>query len=459
MTDRKPLVTVYITNHNYGQYIKKAIESVLSQSMSDFELIIIDDGSTDNSREIIESFSGEDKVKIVYQKNKGLNVTNNIAMRSARGKYLMRLDADDFLDHNALLVLSNALEKDGDLGLVFPDYYLIDENDHILGIEKRHHFEKEVTLFDQPAHGACTMIRRDFLLELSGYDENYSCQDGYELWLKFIDKHKIKNVSTPLFYYRQHSNSLTKDEERILRTRISIKKDFLKRKEQKPLRTLAIIPIRGENNSKYNLVFESLNHEKYIDFKIRESLKAKCVVKTVVTTSERSVVDYVMEKYQGNPDILVHQRDPKLSRMNIGLTETVREILPIKQLKKADIEAVMILAFEFPFVSAGIMDDAVHSMMIFNADSMISVRPETSLLYQHNGKGMHPILNQEKFSKLEREALYRYTGGLSLTDINLFKKTGQLIGGKVGHVIIDQKAAHGIFSEYDLRLAKFLASN
>jgi CMP-N-acetylneuraminic acid synthetase len=409
--------------------------------------------------EVIESYSNENKVKIIYQKNKGLNVTNNIAMRSAKGKYIMRLDADDYLDQNALLVLSNALEKDPELGLVFPDYFLVDENDHVLGIEKRHHFEKDVKLFDQPAHGACTMIRRDFLLELSGYDENYSCQDGYELWIKFIDKFKIKNINTPLFYYRQHGQNLTRNEDRILQTRINIKRDFLSTQNKEPLKTLAIIPIRGEKNSKYNLVFESLNNNKYIDYKIEETIKAKSVFKTVVSTSDARVVDYVREKYNDNPDIVVHQRDPKLARMNIGLTDTIKNILSLEELEDIAVEAIMVLAFEFPFVTHNIIDDAVHTMMIFKADSMISVRPETSLLYQHNGEGMHPILNQEKFSKLERDALYKYTGGLSLTDIHLFNKTNKLIGNKVSHVIIDQKAAHGVFSEYDLQLAKFLAAN
>lgn len=454
-----PLVSVYITNHNYGKFIRKAIESVLSQSMTDFELIIIDDGSSDNSWQIIETYSNDNRIKIIYQKNKGLNVSNNIAMRTASGKYLMRLDADDYLDHNALLVMSNALESDPDLGLVFPDYYLIDEHDHVLGIEKRHFFEKEVKLFDQPAHGACTMIRRDNLLELSGYDENYSCQDGYELWIKFIDRFMVRNISTPLFYYRQHGNNLTGNEERILDTRIDIKKDFLKKRKKKPLRTLAIIPVRGERNSKYHLVFESLDQEKYIDYKIKEAMEAKSVVMTVVSTADETVVDYVSKKYRENEDVLVHRRDPRMARMNTGLVDTVKDIMRLDIFKKNAIEAVMILAFEYPFVTSRIIDDAVHTMMIFNADSIISVRPETSLMYQHDGKGMHPILNQEKFSKLEREALYRYTGGLSLVDIRLFEKTGQLIGGKVSHVVIDQKAAHGVFSDYDLKLAKFLAEN
>ena len=97
-----PLVTVYITkNYNYGSYIKEAI-SVLNQSFKDIELIIIDDGSSDNSREIIESYMQLNHVRVIFQKIKGLNITNNIAMRLARGKYLVRLDADDYFREDAI---------------------------------------------------------------------------------------------------------------------------------------------------------------------------------------------------------------------------------------------------------------------------------------------------------------------------------------------------------------------
>ena len=108
---KKPLVTIYITNHNYGKYINKAIRSVLDQSLNEFELIIIDDGSTDNSLKIIDQYKNHRKIISVYQKNKGLTVSNNIALRLSRGKYIIRLDADDWLDPNALQIMSDYLEK------------------------------------------------------------------------------------------------------------------------------------------------------------------------------------------------------------------------------------------------------------------------------------------------------------------------------------------------------------
>ena len=76
---------MYITNHNYGKYITKAINSVLNQSMDNFELIIIDDGSKDNSKKIIDKFQKNKKIISVFQKNKGLTVSNNLAIRLSRG--------------------------------------------------------------------------------------------------------------------------------------------------------------------------------------------------------------------------------------------------------------------------------------------------------------------------------------------------------------------------------------
>ena len=186
MDKSKILITVYITNHNYGRYIKKAIDSVLNQTFKELELIIVDDGSTDNSKEIINRYKDNKKITSIFQKNKGLNVSNNIALRIAKGKYIMRLDADDWLDTHALEILYKSIEKNKKIGLVFPDYYEVDVQGKIINLVRRHDFKK-VTLRDQAAHGACTLIRKEFLEKIGGYNASFSCQDGYDLWIKFIE--------------------------------------------------------------------------------------------------------------------------------------------------------------------------------------------------------------------------------------------------------------------------------
>lgn len=456
ISEKAPLVSVYITNYNYGKYIKQSIKSVLKQTYQNFELIIIDDGSTDNSREIIEIYEQHPKVKIIYQKNKGLNVTNNVALRVSQGRYIMRLDADDYLDENALLVMTSKLEKDPEIGLVFPDYYLIDAENNILNVVKRHSFEKEVSLFDQPAHGACTMIRKNFLKRLGGYDEQYKCQDGYELWVKFISRYKPANVNTPLFYYRQHGANLTSNEDEILGTRKKIKENFLKVIGNKNFETLAIIPVRGSKYNVKNIPFLKINGEYILDIKIKQAIKARRIKKIIISSPDNDVKVHVKQKYRTNKKIIFHDRPEELARYNTGLNETVKNILSSDLIDYSKYDGLVILSVEYPFIEAKDIDDAVNTINIFNADSLISVREENSMFFRHDGTGMKPILNQEKFSKLERESLYRYSGGIIITTFINFSETRELISGKVGHIVITQKAAHGIKTKFDIDIAQFL---
>ena len=83
------LISVYITNFNYGKFIREAIESVLKQTYKNFELIIIDDGSSDNSKEIIKEYILNKKVRVIFQSNKGLNASNNVAIRASKGNFIL----------------------------------------------------------------------------------------------------------------------------------------------------------------------------------------------------------------------------------------------------------------------------------------------------------------------------------------------------------------------------------
>ncbi len=240
MKKKSPLVTVYITNYNYAKYLKQSIESILNQTFQDFELIIIDDGSTDKSHDIIKRYEDNENIYTVFQRNRGLNRTNNVALKLGRGRYIMRLDADDYVDVHALEIMVSELEKNPDCAMVFPDYYLIDEHDNITGQMRRHDFKKDVTLADRPAHGACTMIRRNVLLSVGGYNERFDRQDGYDLWLSIVRKYPISNINLPLFYYRQHDRNLTGNEEKLLKTRGEIKAAHVKERNISRTSTLAI---------------------------------------------------------------------------------------------------------------------------------------------------------------------------------------------------------------------------
>ena len=132
VVDNNFLVTIYLVNHNYGRFVQQAIDSIYCQSYRPIELIIIDDGSSDESRTVIENellgrIDNSISVSVIHQDNKGLTKTNNVALRLANGDFIMRLDADDWLAPEAVEKMVGRLIESPDKGLVFCDYFEVDE--------------------------------------------------------------------------------------------------------------------------------------------------------------------------------------------------------------------------------------------------------------------------------------------------------------------------------------------
>jgi glycosyltransferase involved in cell wall biosynthesis len=452
MKKENPLVSVYITNFNYGSYLKQCVESVLKQTLPDFELIIIDDGSTDNSKEIIEQYRELEGVTIIYQQNKGLNITNNVAMRVAKGKYLMRLDADDYLVPEALEKMSALLDVNDELGLVFPDYFYVDADGNMTGEERRHNFEKEVSLYDQPAHGACTVIRLSFLKKIGGYNESFTCQDGYDLWLKFITHFSVSNINTPLFYYRRHGENLTTNEERILETRRAIKETFLN-KEDLANSTIVVIPVRNTLIKKKSWpLLRNTEGLTILEQRVQEALTANSTKMVYVISEDAELIRFGKELYNENPNVKVIERPAQLAGPNQTLSATVAMAVECAESSGLKFENVLTLTMDYPFTEASIIDDTVNTLHLFKSDSVLTVRPDNKAYYRHNGHTLSPILDQEKFTRLEREALDRAAGGIMLSTLKSFKEHGKVNAGRMSHVVVDEISAFGVFSEFDFEL-------
>jgi len=448
-----PLVSIYIISHNYGRFLSQSVDSVLTQSFSDFEIIIIDDGSTDDTPQVLAKYAGNEKVHLILQQNKGLSVTNNIALRTARGKYIMRLDADDYLHPDALKLLSVELESDPDVGMVFPDYYEIDENGNTIAEIRRHDFD-DVTLLDQPAHGACTMIRRRCLEEIGGYDETIGCQDGYELWIRFIEHYKVKNINAPLFYYRQHGNNLTGDETRLLDTRAGILDRHAQRKG-KHLSCLAIVPVRGKPADPNSPALSIFGGKPLIDWTLEAALEAERISGVIVTTPDDDILAHVETRW---PDqVMTVRRDSQLAQANTMLVATLRHAVEIYESDHPSVDALMTLAIECPFRTARQLNSAVHVMELFDTDATVGVRPETDHFYRHNGGGLEPM-REDIHLRLERDELYREVARMRLIKRHLLFDNDGLPGGRVGHVVVDQMSAMELRSEFDWTTAEMLAA-
>jgi len=441
-----PLVTIYITNYNYRDYIEKSIESVLNQTYSNIELIIIDDGSTDDSKNIINNYEKHKKIYTIFQKNKGLNASNNIALNLARGEYIVRLDADDYFAPQAIEIMVSELERYPEHALVFSDYYHIDIDGNIIEEIKRHNFSIDVTLFDQPAHGACTLIRTKILKLIGGYDEEFNRQDGYDIWLKVIQLYQVRNISLPLFYYRQHPKSITKNEKKLYNTRTKIIKKNLDNRNPEELKVLAIIPVRGESIDPGSTPLINFGGKSLIDWTIDAAINSNLLKDIVVTSNDINLKNYIDSNWKKK--VLWIKRDKALSAINTSIEKTAIDITNIYEKNNSSIDAIMMLYIEYPFRSTNYIDQAINMMSLFDLDSVSTVRKDDDMFFVHTGEGLKPWHRSKKL-RLERDELYRRAGGLHLIEKDTLINKKDMLYGKMGHVAIDEKAALKIKSLYN----------
>jgi len=444
-------VTVYIPSYNYGRYLDQAVQSVFNQTMGDWELIIIDDGSTDNTSELLQKYKQHRRTRIIEQENKGLNVTNNIALRLANGSYLMRLDADDYLDENALLILSNILDTKPEVGLVYPDYYEVDADGEVLHLVRRKKIAVEVELLDLPAHGACTMLRKELLMQIGGYIESFSCQDGYELWLRFIERFNPYNVNVPLFYYRQHPSSLTSKQKKILETRRHIKEQFVKKNRSGGiLRVLGVIPVTRNSVYSQNDPFIELGGKPLLWYTLESLKNCRLLDRVVVSSEDEEVLEY-SSKFRG---VETKRRKGGFNNSRLKMKDLLRKLLEQMAAEENYVcEAVCSLYINTPLRKGHHIDKAINTMMIFDVDSVVSVQQELSHCYHHGRYGLETINNPDDGMRIERKGIYKENSAIYLSRTDVIR-SGRLTGERNGHIIMLPEESIKINSAFDLWLVE-----
>jgi glycosyltransferase involved in cell wall biosynthesis len=197
-------VSVIVTNYNYSKYLNRSIRSAFVQNYPSekYEIIIVDDSSDDWSREIIGSY-GRFITSIYLDRNVGLSAARNHGIKAARGKYLVFLDADDYVSRDIVYVESMFLDLNPDWAAVSCDYYLIDDDENVIGRN---------SCSSSPI--ACgIMFRKQKLLEVGMYDENFRMHEDKELQIRFSKKYEIHRIELPLYRYRQHGENLSSKEQ------------------------------------------------------------------------------------------------------------------------------------------------------------------------------------------------------------------------------------------------------
>ena len=289
----RKLITIYVVCTNHGQFISDCLNSLANQKKKNFNLNI--NGSTDNSNEIINKFKFKDAMLLEFKKTLTLHKIANFVIKKVNTEFIMRLDGDDMLEQNATKVFEKSISKNKSSVAFFGNYYLINQYGKKLGKFIRHDF-KRVKLLDQPAHGACTLFNKNFLLTVGGYESKFKAQDGFLIWLKLIEsKKKFTHIKEPLWFYRQHTYNLTKNTNIINSSKFKILKLILKKNLNKISSTCFIPLLDREINNKFFSQFK-IENKKLIDLKIDELLKCKFIKKIIISTDNELIKSYISKK-------------------------------------------------------------------------------------------------------------------------------------------------------------------
>ena len=209
-----PLISVLMPVYNAQPYLAAAVESILKQSLGDFEFLILDDGSTDRSLKILRGYAAQDpRIRLTSRTNGGCVSALNLLLAQAQGELIARMDADDIALPERFAQQVAFLQQHPEVVCVGGAQDWIDEAGRIL----LHHPEAEqdaeiqrLALIGQtPINHPSAMIRHSALLQVGGYDEALCPAEDLDLWLRLGEIGQLANLSATVLHYRQHSRSVS----------------------------------------------------------------------------------------------------------------------------------------------------------------------------------------------------------------------------------------------------------
>jgi glycosyltransferase involved in cell wall biosynthesis len=207
----KPLVSVIITTYNEERFIRNAIASAANQSMdpSFYEIIVVDDGGTDNTEAILNDFKSEQKIPFKYlkKKNGGTASARNFGVANARAEVVSFLDGDDTYLPNKLQSSYEAIRDNDNIGIVYSDY--VEKYPDKALVRLKQNFNPE-TLFSHCIISTNSMVRKAAIDRVGGFDETFRYVEDYDLWCRIVlSGYFALRVPEILFIYNSHPNSKT----------------------------------------------------------------------------------------------------------------------------------------------------------------------------------------------------------------------------------------------------------
>jgi glycosyltransferase involved in cell wall biosynthesis len=222
-----PKVNICIPTFNRKDYLKETLDSVFAQTYKDYEIIIVDDGSTDGTEEMIKN--GRYKVRYHRQENAGDAAARNKLIELTEGKYITFIDSDDILLPDSVERMVKVMENEKDEVIVYGPYLRIDQHGNVTGKSKRKLYSGYITehLFkDIIVHPNGSMFPKRILEEAGGFDQSLRVCSDYDLWLRLSLKYRFIALDKPTFKRRRHTGNLSAGSSKNQIVELKVIEDF-----------------------------------------------------------------------------------------------------------------------------------------------------------------------------------------------------------------------------------------
>lgn len=213
----EPLVSVVIPSYNYAHFVTGAVESALAQTFPDREVIVVDDGSTDDTRDRLAPFEG--KIRYLHQENRGLSAARNTGIRAARGALVAFLDSDDLWHPEKLAVQARYLEGHPEVALLASGH--LDVHTDEIGrvdwprVDASREIAAHAVSFEElvvgSRFGSCGVVARKWCFDEVGFfDETLRSAEDVDMWIRIASRFPVAKQESPLWVYRHHGTSMHK---------------------------------------------------------------------------------------------------------------------------------------------------------------------------------------------------------------------------------------------------------
>ena len=206
----QPEISICIPTFNRKEYLKETLSSIFAQTYSDYEIVIVDDGSTDGTEQMLKESCY--KVRYHWQENRGDATARNKLIELARGRYITFIDSDDLLMPDAVERMVEVFKREPDDVVVYGNYISIDEYGNEIKRSKRKLYSGYITQYlfrNILIHSCGSMFPKRVLDRMGGFDSNLRVCSDYELWLRLSLKYRFIALSEPTFKRRRHSGNLS----------------------------------------------------------------------------------------------------------------------------------------------------------------------------------------------------------------------------------------------------------